>query len=120
MYPLLIRKIQNFINKTRFKISPRNNHVRDMSGLVQKLHNENKIKVLFDDMVRSDNWYLKKNIKEWSCSWNDGELTDEITGEKLLHFHFLKSKKCKNFNIQPITKPIRTFELGPMGFSVKK
>lgn len=88
--------------RARLKLGPnsRNFGLLDMTSITQSLSASGEIKLYHRDLVRSDLWYEKNNIRDWEIAWKDGIVTDIKTGEEFLHFHFIKSKGTKRFHIE--------------------
>lgn len=93
--------------------------LHDMNSISCKAENEGDLKVFRKDMVRSDKWYKKQNIKNWQVSWGNGRLYDEASSEEFLHFHFLQSKNQPEFKVKPLGRSF-SFSISAKGFSPTK
>ncbi len=78
---------------------------RDINSIVNQESDALRLKVYRKNMVRSDKWYEKQNIREWKVKWDNGQLSDASSGQELLHFHFLEGKNRQGFNIDPMSEP---------------
>jgi len=110
------RHMMSLIRKIRRRVSPALNNVEfpDMTSITQSLSDSEQIKLYQQDLVRSDLWYDKHNIKQWEIAWKDGVVRDIKTGEEFLHFHFIKSKETKRFLIESYL-PDTEFRIKPTG-----
>ena len=77
--------------------------------LVNNLNREGKIKCLFRDMVQHDIWKSNTLSKNWSVIWNKGRMTDTMTHEELMYFHFKLSKGERDFVFPAYRKGIGNF-----------
>jgi hypothetical protein len=75
----------------------------DMNSVVTYAEKKGEIRVSRKSMVRSDLWFFKHKIPDWKIEWNRGKLIDPSDNEELLHFHFIRSKRMKEFVVEPIT-----------------
>ena len=73
----------------------------DMNSIVNQAEKRGEIRVFRKDLVRSDLWYAKNGIGDWQVIWREGTLSSLPEKHELLHFHFLGSKKNKNFSVEP-------------------
>lgn len=88
----------------------------DITGLVLSLEEQTMVSVYRENLVRSDNWYLKQNFHNWNINWKEGSIYDEENNHQLLHFHFLISKNYPDFIIETF-KPGKSFRISREGFS---
>jgi hypothetical protein len=86
----------------------------DMSSIVKSLSASGEIRFYQEDLVRSDLWYEKHGIRQWEIAWKDGTLLDIRTGEKFLHFHFIRSKASPRFHVEPCHTG-KEFRIKPTG-----
>ena len=91
--------LERIFHKILYKV--RKPHGEDMSSIIQSLDNQNELRLFQKDMVRSDLWYKKKSFYEWKIIWENGILKDATSGLEFLHFHFIDSKRKKEFHITP-------------------
>ena len=112
----ILRHLMSLIRKIRLRKSPslKKMEFRDMTSITQSLSDSGEIKLYQQDMVRSDLWYEKNDINSWEIVWKDGTVRDIRTGEKFLHFHFIKSKRTKKFQIKSY-QPGTEFRIKPTG-----
>ena len=110
------RHMISLIRKIRLRISPalKKMEFPDMTSITQSLSDSGEIKLYQQDLVRSDLWYYKHNIRQWEIAWKDGTVRDIKTGEEFLHFHFIKSKGTKRFHIESY-RPDTEFRIRPIG-----
>jgi hypothetical protein len=73
---------------------------RDMTQLTNMLSQQGELKLFRKNMVKSDIWFMKKNIKDWKIYWDSGKLTDTLSIQEILHFHMIVMKNSKNLKIQ--------------------
>jgi hypothetical protein len=69
----------------------------DITQEFQRKEKKKILNILWLDAVRSDQFYTKQNRVNWSIEWNDGMVTDKISGTELMYFHFLNSKQNPHF-----------------------
>ena len=89
--------------------------IRDMTTLLRHMEKKEEIKWFHRDLVRSDKWYCDRGMRKWEILWEAGKLYDRKSGEELLHFHFLLSKRGKAFR-HPLPPPADRFLITPAGF----
>jgi hypothetical protein len=74
-----------------------------MNSVVTSAENKAEIRVSRKSIVKSDIWFSKHRILDWEIKWNRGKLIDPSDNVELLHFHFIRSKRMKEFVVEPIT-----------------
>lgn len=108
-------KPEKALNKARLKLNlgvPEG--PRDMNTIINNAINTDSPRVYRNDLVRSDKWFTKRGTENWEITWRDGRLTDSLSGEELLHFHFLLSKKQPGFTVTPLESGT-AFSISPRG-----
>jgi len=115
----LYSSIELFLNKFRYHLSFHDPvSLRDMNSITHFAEKAGKIKVYREDIVKSDLWYIKNMQPDWMISWENGKLSDTLSTEELLHFHFLRSKHEAGFMVEPLGKA-ESFIISPKGFRPK-
>ncbi len=76
----------------------------DLNLLLDKSSITKKLKILrLNQKIRSDHFYIKRGVENWSVIWDNGVLIDQITNKEIMYFHFLKSKSNFDFHIDVIS-----------------
>lgn len=112
----IYQKLLSLVRKLRLRMDPALKEMEycDMSSIVKSLSASGEIRFYQQDLVRSDLWYKKHGIRQWEIAWKDGTLLDIGTGEKFLHFHFIRSKENSRFHIEP-SQTGKEFRIKPTG-----
>jgi hypothetical protein len=76
----------------------------DISSIINLEEEAGRLRVYRKNMVRSDKWYEKQNLRNWKVDWENGRLFDASSKKDLLYFHFLKSKYRDGFRISPAVR----------------
>lgn len=106
----------SLFRKVRLRMNPALKKMEnpDMSSIVKSLSVSGEIRFYQQDLVRSDLWYEKHGIRQWEIAWKEGTLLDIRTGEKFLHFHFIRSKASPRFHVEPCQTG-KEFRIRPTG-----
>ena len=94
----LYSKAQYRFRKSRKRLLP------DMNSVIRNSFMSGEIRLYQKDIVRSDNFYIKRGLQDWEILWKEGQLKDIAGDKSLLHFHFLKSKNYDEFKVSPMDK----------------
>lgn len=95
---------------------------QDMVDMTDLVHNETKngkIKVLFKELLVSDQLYKRIHKQNWQLLWKNGKLKDLTSKKKLFGFHFIKSKNKESFEIDKINEPVVEFSISKKGIKIE-
>ena len=89
--------------------------LNDMSELLYAVIKMKEYKVWFSDLMKSDVYFNRIQKKDWVLEWNDGVLTDMVSGNEIQAFHFLGLKDAPEFSIPESLPPPGKFYVSPKG-----
>ncbi len=91
----------------------------DMTDLVHFEVKKENIRVLFEELLITDLFFLRVGRKNWLLEWNNGILVDLKHNEKIFGFHFMESKKEKSFHINKATNLPDRFLISNEGIRIE-
>ena len=104
-FHLVYSKCELLFNKLRYKFFlEKNKGLIDFTRITTNEAKNNRIKLFQKDLVKSDLWFKKKKIQNWTIDWEDGKLLDKVSNNEYLHFHLIDSKRNKKFYIENWSK----------------
>lgn len=92
--------------------------LRDMTQIVSTLAKQGTLRVYHQAMDRSKTWYRHQGIKEWKIFWDSGTVRDMDDHTELLYFHFLASRRTKEFVVPKFDPNISQFIITKQGISL--
>jgi hypothetical protein len=72
------------------------------------------LKTVFTPVMLTDLYYRRIGIKNWQIKWKNGKLTT-LKGKEIFGFHFMESKRNKEFAVRDFNPSIDGFYLSPKG-----
>ncbi len=85
----------------RFRFQKQLRFKHDLNNVLSSMEAGGEIKILRLNCIQSDFMLLKRDVKEWEMHWKNGELIDMITKEAIMYYHFILTKKNKEFKVHP-------------------
>jgi hypothetical protein len=87
----------------------------DMTEIVLSHSKDRDIKVCFTPIMLTDSYFRRIGKKKWSIVWTNGKLHTPKNGREIFGFHYMESKKNKEFLVKPFDPSIVQFSLSPTG-----
>ncbi len=103
--------LEKIFNSLKFRILKNLSFCYDITKVVEKEKKVSNLTVCKLKNADSDEKYLNDNIRTWKLQWEKGILKNLESGEKLLYFHFLKTKEKLQIQKTKITSSFYLTEL---------
>lgn len=87
----------------------------DMTDAIITAKKNQYVKASFRNELLTDPYFSRINKKNWQLTWDEGKLTDPLSGKEFMAFHFQESKSCTGFNITKPGKDLKKFRISPEG-----
>lgn len=113
---LLYRKEFRYQFQWFYKWYMLNSDLVDLTEVVWSLEKKKVLKPYFKDLLVSENYFKRRETKNWQICWNDGSLNLEDNSKEIFGFHFLGIKELKNFNCLS-DKGLRQFTINKSGIT---
>ena len=81
------------------KLKTTSEKIIDISEAIYYFTKKKKIKSYFKELLISDKHYERIQKNDWKLIWENGELIEDISNQKLLGFHFIGVKNKYSFSI---------------------